>query len=322
MNLPMDWLMSGPGWLKYRTVVDLQEKPLDSGMSVSARMNLVKDAQIGEIIKELMDWPGPAITRHNDAGHSLHKLAFLADVGMHSLDQSIDPIVQKVLQNQSAEGAFQIKINVKPALGGSGQDVSGWALCDSPSVLYSLAKMGLRKDPRIQKAAQHLAGSGQAFGWPCGVSAEMGKFRGPGRKTDPCPYATLISLKALAQIPDWKDNAVCHNGAEALLKLWDERKERKAYLFGMGTDFAKLKAPMVWYDILHVCEVLTQFDWLRQDARLLQMLDIVESKADPEGCFKAESVWKAWSKWDFGQKKSASFWITFLAHRMLKRAGR
>ena len=29
-------------------------------------------------------------------------------------------------------------------------------------------------------------------------------------------------------------------------------------MFYMGTDFSKLKVPLVWYDLLHVLEVITQ----------------------------------------------------------------
>jgi hypothetical protein len=87
----------------------------------------------------------------------------------------------------------------------------------------------------------------------------------------------------------------------------------------MGTDFRKLKAPFVWYDILHVLEVLSQFTWLRKDARLLQMLAILKSKMDEEGRFTPESVWTAWKDWEFGQKKTPSRWLTLLAWRIIGR---
>ena len=171
----------------------------------------------------------------------------------------------------------------------------------------------------IHTAARHLASLSFDNGWPCTVASELGKFRGPGRKTDPCPYATLITLKALAQIPEWRDSRACSIGAETLLKLWEQRKERRPYLFAMGTDFAKLKAPLIWYDLLHVLEVLSQFPSLRKDKRLLEMVDVMKAKSDAEGRFTAESVWKAWSEWEFGQKKNPSFLITLQVNRIIKR---
>ncbi len=34
------------------------------------------------------------------------------------------------------------------------------------------------------------------------------------------------------------------------------RGQKKYFLFGIGTDFHKLKYPLIWYDILHVSDVL------------------------------------------------------------------
>ena len=87
----------------------------------------------------------------------------------------------------------------------------------------------------------------------------------------------------------------------------------------MGTDFIKLKAPLIWYDVLHVLDVLTQFGWLQQDPRLQELADLVRHKADAQGRYTPESMWKAWSEWDFGQKKAPSSWLTLLVLRALGR---
>jgi hypothetical protein len=108
-------------------------------------------------------------------------------------------------------------------------------------------------------------------------------------------------------------------GAEALLSAWDRRREQHPYLFYMGTDFCKLKAPLVWYDILHVLDTLSHFEQLRQDPRLLAMAEIAAAKASPQGKFIPESVWAAWKDWDFGQKKEPSRWLTLLMHNILQR---
>jgi hypothetical protein len=90
-------------------------------------------------------------------------------------------------------------------------------------------------------------------------------------------------------------------------------------MFFMGTDFRKLKAPLFWYDILHVLDVLSHFAWIRKDKRFQQMLKTVESKANADGQFVPESVWTAWKDWDFSQKKIPSKGLTFFAQRILKR---
>ena len=71
-------------------------------------------------------------------------------------------------------------------------------------------------------------------------------------------------------------------------------------------DFSKIKAPLIWYDILHVLDILSYFKWARKDKRFKDMLSVVESKADDDGRYVSESVWTAWKDWDFSQKKVPS----------------
>ena len=319
MDKVIEWLLEGPPWVQYRTRLDLLGQAENNSEVVHTRRAMLAHPQVQALLSELKTWPGPALKRHNDAGHLLHKLVFVSDFGIKVTDPGVNDIVRNILQNQSKENAFQVIANVSPQFGGSGQDQLAWMLCDSPSILYSLVKLGMGENPAIQSAAKHLGSLSFDSGWPCVVSPEFGKFRGPGRKTDPCPYATLISLKALAQFSEWSESKACKIGSETMLRLWQQRKERRPYLFAMGTDFAKLKMPLIWYDILHVLEVLTQFPFLYQDKRLLEMVELIKAKNDTEGRFTAESVWKAWSEWEFGQKKAPSFWVTLEVHRILKR---
>jgi hypothetical protein len=319
MKNALSWLLEGPPWVQYRTRVDLLGQSENDSEVVSSRQAMLAHPQIKILLSELKDWPGLALKRHNDAGHLLHKLVFISDLGLNANDTGFEKIIQRILEHQSEEGAFQVIANVSPQYGGNGQDQLAWMLCDTPSVLYGLVKLGLRDNPSVQSAAKHLVSLSFENGWPCTVSPEFGKFRGPGRKADPCPYGTLVSLKALAQFPEWRDNKACKTGAETILRLWEQRKERRPYLFAMGTDFAKLKMPLIWYDILHILEVLTQFPNLWDDKRLLEMVNIVKAKSDGEGRFTAESVWKPWSGWEFGQKKEPSFLVTLEVNRILKR---
>jgi len=316
-NIP--WLLESPPWIEYRTRLDLYHEPEDSPQVASARTAMLAHPQVQALLTETASWPGPVVKRHNDASLLLHKLAFLADLGLRATDPPLEPIVERILNQRSPEGMFQVVTAISTNFGGSGQDQWLWMLCDTPTIIYALAKMGLQADSRIQIAAQTLAGLLRDNGWPCAVAPEAGGFRGPGRKNDPCPYATLVSLKALAQLPEWADSQVCRTGAESLLQLWQRRKDTKPYLFGMGGDFAKLKAPLIWYDILHVVDVLTQFEWLYADGRLREMVEIVRGKADGEGRFTPESVWLAWKEWDFGQKRIPSPWLTLLAQRVIQR---
>ena len=230
-------------------------------------------------------------------------------------------VVDRILAHQSEEGPFQVVADVHPRYGGSGEDICSWMLCDAPLVVYSLAKFGL---DRILGLGGRLS---TWLTWCARTAGHVLRRRSgagsavQGARTIPVPYANLVMLRALAEVPGWSDHEATRMGAEALLALWAQRRERKAYLFGMGTDFAKLKVPMIWYDVVHVLDVLTRFPWLRDDARLKEMAGILAGKVDAQDRFTPESVWRAWQDWDFGQKKVPSTWLTLVVHRILRRVG-
>jgi hypothetical protein len=109
------------------------------------------------------------------------------------------------------------------------------------------------------------------------------------------------------------------DGAEALLKQWSERRESHPYMFYMGTDFCRLKAPFIWYDILHVTDALSRIPWLRQDSRLRDMVSVMMEEVGADGRATPGSVWMAWKDWEFGQKKVPSRWVTLLVERVRQR---
>ena len=324
MQAPIDWLLEGEPFVRYRTRLDLLGEADGDGLLLEARRAMLAEPLVRDLVRGLADWPGTVIASHKSAGQPFHRLTFAADLGLHADDPGAPGIVAAVRAHQSPEGPYQLPTNVPQRYGGTGVDTWAWALCDAPLLVYGLATMGLADDPGVRRATAHLVGLVRANGWPCAVSKELGSFRGPGAKADPCPFATLAMLKALSAFDDLRDSEACHNGAETLLDLWRASRERHPYLFYMGTDFRKLKAPFVWYDLLHVLDVLTRFPWLEGDPRVGDMVEMLAAKADAEGRFTAESVWQPWKAWEFGQKKQPSRWITLLAWRILGRvaAGR
>jgi len=298
---------SNQPWVKYNLQSQLQNLPYNNSKVKKYKEEMNQHPKIQELIKECKTWPGYSLIRHNDAAHPIHKIVMLADFGLTSKDPGIDEIVNKILSNQSEDGSFQSQLEIPTRYGGGGKPEMGWMLCDAPLLLYSLQKFGV-DDKRVTEAANHLLSLVDDNGWRCKTS--MG-FRGPGRKADHCPYANLISVKALAENPKYlESDAVCF-GVEAQLEHWNNRHDRKFYLFGIGTTFGRLKYPHVWYDILHVLDVLSKVPYAREDYRFLEMLSLINRKQLYDGSFIPESVWKAFKGWSFGQKKEASPWITY-----------
>ena len=317
VRAPVDWLLGGEPFVEYRARADLLGEPEGDPRVEAARGAMLDDPRVRALVAGLRGWPGAVVASHKSASQPFHRLTFLADLGLRVGDDGVSDIVAAVVREQAGDGPFRLPMNIPAHFGGTGADTWAWALCDAPLSVYALAAMGLRDDPAVRRAADHLVSLVRGNGWPCAVSKELGSFRGPGRKDDPCPFATLAMLKAVSRFDDLRDGDAARAGAEALLALWQDSRSRHPYQFYMGTDFRKLKAPFVWYDLLHVLDVLSRFPWLAGDARLDDMLAVLRDKADDEGRFTPESVWMPWKEWEFGQKKAPSRWVTLLAWRVL-----
>jgi hypothetical protein len=318
MNSQYEWLLGSDPWVAYRTRLDLLGQADDTPDVITARKAMMEHQLVLDLIRELSDWPSNPTTGVSKAIHPLNKLVFLADIGLTVHDPGIEVITDKVMAHQSPEGAFQIITN---GYASRDEDRWGWKSCDFPSLLYALVKMGLGDDKRVKKAVDCLIRFSYMHGWPCVMSRDMAYYTEPGPQDDPCPIVNIIALKTLALLSEHRTGKAARDGVNALLSLWEYRDRRRPNMFGIGKRFVLLKAPFVWYDILHLLEVLTQFPETLEDKRLRQMLDTVKSKADGQNRFTIESISPGWETWDFGQDKKPSPWLTFLVYRIFKRAG-
>ncbi|MDW7662044.1 MAG: hypothetical protein SCL54_11555 [Bacillota bacterium] len=151
------------------------------------------------------------------------------------------------------------------------------------------------------------------------MSPELGKFRGPGKKDDCCPYATLIMADLLSYIPEYIDSKIATLSVDTLLSLWEKSLDQHPYMFYMGTDFRKMKAPSIWYDIVSVASVLSKYEFVRDDQRFLEMIAYIRNKQDKDGLFTPESGYQKLKDWDFGQKKVPSPYLTYLCYQIFER---
>lgn len=317
------WLLdSDEPWTRYRTMVDLLNYSEDHPEVVKAREEMVAHPQVQALTETINSWPGYPLKRHNDAKHPLYAFSTLADFGLDLNDPGMESAAASLMTHQSEDGPYQVVVNIPKAFGGSGEDQWTWILCDSPTLLYSLLAFGLGDDPRVKKAVDYLAGLVEDNGYRCKADPILGKFKGPGRREHPCPIANVYALKALSLVPQHLDCPASRNATEALLHHWEIQGQQKYFLFGIGTDFRKIKYPFVWYDILHVLDVLSRFPFVHKDPRFLEMLDTLTSQADDNSLYTASSMYMAWKGWSFANKKEPSPWLTFLVNRINSRLGK
>jgi hypothetical protein len=321
-SLPIDWLLESPEpWTRYRTRIDLLLEDKNDKKVIQDRKEMISHPLVQGLITRLKNWPGYPLKRHNDAKHPIHGLAVLADFGLGTDDSGMKGIINKVKFNQSPEGAFLTQIRLYKRFGGLDGEYWTWMACDAPVLLYSLLAFGLNEDPAVKLAKLHLISQRTEIGWRCSASDMLGSFKGPGKREHPCPIANVYALKALAQDPELTEDPDIVSGVEMLLDHWEYRGEQKYFLFGIGTDYQKLKYPLVWYDILHVLDVLSRFPFARTDPRYHQMVEVVRKMGDEKNRFVATSMYRAWKDWSFANKKEPSPWLTFLVHRVLLRSG-
>ncbi|OPY32478.1 MAG: hypothetical protein A4E32_01059 [Methanomassiliicoccales archaeon PtaU1.Bin124] len=259
--------------------------------------------------------PWPPLTSHKSAGHPLHTLVFLSELGISEEELGVQMAVRRLLSSLSTEGLFQVPVKIPVHFGGSGELSDSWALCDAPLCSYALINLG-HGDEVIGRSIDTMRAMVRENGWPCVTSPSMGGFHGPGKKGDPCPYANLIMLRLLSTDPSSLRSNEARQGYEAAMDLWTNSRQVHPYQFYMGTDFRKLKLPFIWYDIMHFGEVMSRYPWARDDERFRDVMSIIRSSGNGSGHYIPGSVWTAWKDWDFGQKKEPSRWLEFAIRRI------
>jgi hypothetical protein len=307
------------GWLKYAIRLNLGHEPKDNLLEI--RNAALADSRIKKHLSEIANFHGTLVTNHKNPDLPIHKLLFLIDLGFGAEVPEIKAAVDEILKHRDEHGVYQSMTNVPKHYGGAGVDVFSWCLCDAPLLLLALLKSGMDYPEHIKPGVDHLVSLCRDNGFPCVVSPELGRFRGPGKKDDCCPYATLIMADLLSYIPEYRASQAAVASVNALLNLWENSLHQHPYMFFMGTDFRKMKAPSCWYDIVSVAGVLSKYAFAREDPRFLEMIEHIKGKQDNDGLFTPESAYQKLKGWDFGQKKAPSPYLTYLCYRIFERLG-
>jgi hypothetical protein len=315
MKIPpatIDWLLEyGSPAVRFNT-------RLLTGAAKPNRQELLSDPLVKQSITLLKKWGKEVLERHNKPDLLMHRLSFLADLGVRANDPGMGAVVTSILAHANEQGIPEILIRIPPVFGGSGLPERAWIICDFPVILSGLLGMGV-KNKTTGRAVKTLVSLADDRGFLC--QGSFPKFRGPGRKEDFCPIACVYAAKALSLDTKTAGSEAAHRAVEALLGHWSDRKKKKYYLFGIGTDFQKLKLPFVWYNLLHVLDTVSRFPAFHKDRRVKEMATVLLAKADDGLRFKPESAYVPFKGMDFADKKNPSPTITLMALRILQRLG-
>jgi hypothetical protein len=310
--MPIDWLLDGEPFVRYRTLTDLLGKRRHDRDVVAARNSIATYEPIRRILE-----------RQHPAGYwgcptDIYKwwpkkdttfwlLGILADFGLERDHHRVAGACEYVFTTQLPGGGF------------------GWAPPPTPAdcftgiLVESLAKLGYADDPRLQRAYGWLLDRQRLDGgfW-CKNTGQPG---GPRAGEPSCAFATLCVVGAIAHNPQLKNAKTGKRALQFLLKCWENRGRIRyaGHDSQIGTGWEKLKYPYTDYRILKYLDVLSRFASIRRDPRMQEMRDTLIDKLDNGGRCYAESIHRVWSEFDFGQKKTPSRWITLLTYRIIGR---
>ncbi len=304
------FLENSAGYIRFNSHLFFEEKEHDRRM-------LLEDPFIQRSILALEEFPSEVLKAHNRPQLGMHRLAMLTDLGLKSYDPGIAEVVSYLLSMLNEQGIPESVIELPSVFGGSGKAEKSWFICDFPLLLYSLRKMGC-DSPEINKGFETLLLMADDKGFPCKVKDP--KIKGPGPRNSVCPFANLLAARALSI--DHRESEAGRSAIRMLLKHWEEGRSKKYFLFGIGTDYRKLKYPLVWYNLLHVLDIVSRYEEFKKDPRVGEMADILESKADSLGLFTSESIYMIYKKEEFSNKKEPSALLSLTCYKVLKRLDR
>ena len=308
----IEWLLEGPAFVKYRTLIDILGNSAEDTEAREARAAVSRDPAVRRLLARRNSegyWgtPKDLFTWWPKKDTTFWVLGVLADFGLTRDDPGMSKACEYVLSTQLPDGAFGLRPQPTP------YD------CFTGVLAAALARLGYIEGKRLERAYAWLSERQRIDGgfW----CKNTGLPGGPREQEPSCPLASLWVLSALTAHPDLRDSDLCRSCAAFLLTCWDNRGKIKyaGHDSQIASGWEKLKYPFTDYGVLHYLDVLSRVPVVRKDARVAEIVDLLMSRRDGEGKFLPESIHKAWSTFDFGQKKKPSRWLTCLVYGTVAR---
>ena len=328
---PVPWLLESNPWTKYKTISDIVETSESDGEAevaaeaaeaaggadaAAAKTEVLEHELVKQLVQDVENWFDIAYTRHNDPKMPHYKLRVLADFGF-TVDMLPGSLLQKTTEHiEHGLPAIRQELPRK----GSGfskpnPESDEWhALpCDSPLLTATLIRMGSRDELLHSATEKILTKWSSPGGWFCDFFFVKSMY---DKLNIGCPMAGLQTLELCALFPEYSESEYAKN-AFAPIRFHGEYG-KSLYYFGRSKKFWSLKYPFVWYNALYVASVLSQFDFIKQEPVMLELIDWIEKSQDENGRFTPSSMFRVYKGWDFADKKAPSPWITYLCCKVLK----
>ena len=223
---PTNWLLEeeNPS-VRYFTLTDIMDKPLNSSKVTATKKSIMSTGVVPKILNKINNggyWETPTNFYTAKYKGTVWQLIILAELGAEPNDTRVKSACEFILQNSQHHESHGFSMARAEKTGGGRQ--SGVIPCLTGNMVWSLIRLGVLEDPRVQAAVDWINtyqrfddadGEGPPKGWP--YDKYVMCF---GRHT--CHMGAAKALKALAEIPankrDSKTQATIQKGAEYFLK--------------------------------------------------------------------------------------------------------
>jgi hypothetical protein len=317
---PIDWLLDSNPWTRYKTYTDLLDLDKSSPEAVSAKAELTSHEQVISLAAETKDWLSIAAGRNSDPKISYFKLKVLAEFGLEHKDLGLQDTVAMASEHM-IEDMFGVRGQL-PELPKKGEkyekpdlsaDVWHIAPCNTPVITSAMLELGV-KNQKVEGSVNELKAKWTSReGWFCHLFFVESQFR---KLQIGCPVAGLQSLEVFSKRPELKESKHSRFAFEPI--KFHKEYGQSLYYFGRSRKFWTFKYPFVWYNALYLADVLTRFEFTRNESLVRELIEWIVSAQDESGRYKPTSMFMNYKGWDFSNKKEPSPWITFLCCRILK----
>ena len=319
---PIPWLLEGDPSLRYFTLTELLGAAPDDPEVAAARGAIMREGAVPRILAA--QGAGGHFgerDRYYTAKYTgtVWQLLILAELGADGADERVRAGCEAIMRDaQDPESGGFSTGRSKKAGGGLHSMVIP---CLTGNLTFSLIRLGMLDDPRVQRAVDWITtyqrfddAEGEApTGWPY-QPLEMCW----GRHT--CHMGAVKALKALAEVPPERRSPAAQrtlsDGAEFLLR---HHVHRRSHDLGRDSKpgWRRFGFPLMYQtDVLEILGILTRLGY--RDERLREALDLVASKADADGRWKLQSTFNGRFVVDIETKGQPSRWITLRALEVLR----
>ncbi len=322
----MDWLLgdADPS-VRYAALTRIIGYPEDSEIATEARSALMRTGPVAELLQKQSTegfW-GDADRFYNDKyTGTAWNLLLLAELGADPKDARVARACEFVLERSQDPdgGGFSYSASAKTGRGLA----SGVIPCLTGNMVYSLIKLGMLEDSRVQKA----------IGWITRWQrADDGEGEGPegdtykryemcwGRHT--CHMGAAKTFKALAAIPAYKRSPQVRDKIFELAEYFLKHR-----LFKRSHDPEQVAKPgwlkfgfplMYQTDVLELLAIFSDLEVT--DERLAEAISLVRRKRLPDGSWKLENSFNGKMLVTIEKKGAPSKWVTLRAYDALRYYG-